>query len=400
MSVIRNKDRQDFRPTGFRPGWRGPILGALLLSLTMSCGCAPLTSGVGNWFTDESKSVSVVPDRIMPIWTDTVLHQPNQPGVRGFGGRIYFYKNGADTPIAVDGSLTVYVFDGNYKAEDATRPIKKYIITASQLKDLESKTALGVSYNVWIPWEEVGGPSRKLTLIARFDGIAGGTVISESSNKLLPGIDSPANEFRSSTRTGEPNPLTPLKHSNVPNERNPIGDRASQANYQQPDRSRTKNQENTIFSINLPSSLERKINAAGSSPPQTPTLSPTPAKKSESPSKEVSPTNNLRSDFTTEQLSNTIHSPDSASVRPGITNGPTTPGNDANFSDSPASHVELGRVGSAGSVSSRKLQAHFGPRRYRARNESAARREPFAIRTQPHPATWQSGLQPTPRHSR
>src|SRR5690606_29983872 len=49
-----------------------------------------------------------LPDRMMVIWSDTVLHQPQQPGVRGFGGRIYFYQGNDPKPVIVDGGLAVY----------------------------------------------------------------------------------------------------------------------------------------------------------------------------------------------------------------------------------------------------------------------------------------------------
>ena len=102
----------------------------LLSGLLFAPGCARLTVPGTNWLTGSQETGMEIPDRLLPIWTDTVLHQPNQRGVRGFGGRIYFYKEGEDKPVPVDGNLTVYVFDGDYDAVDATRPLKKYIITS------------------------------------------------------------------------------------------------------------------------------------------------------------------------------------------------------------------------------------------------------------------------------
>ena len=31
------------------------------------------------------------PERIVTFWSDTVLHQPEKPAIRGFGGRVFFY---------------------------------------------------------------------------------------------------------------------------------------------------------------------------------------------------------------------------------------------------------------------------------------------------------------------
>ncbi|MEC9092294.1 MAG: hypothetical protein VX438_06280, partial [Planctomycetota bacterium] len=164
----------------------------VVLVLVQFSGCSRFTSTQWNWFAAAEPTDFEIPERILPIWTDTVLHQPNQKGVRGFGGRLYFYSEGSEKPIPVDGNVTVYVFDGDYSAEGSSQPLKKYVIKAEQLKTLGSHSTLGYSYSTWIPWEEVGGPSRKLNLITRFDGVHGGTVISSSSTKLLPGVDTPA----------------------------------------------------------------------------------------------------------------------------------------------------------------------------------------------------------------
>lgn len=129
-----------------------------------------------------------VPDRMMAIWTDTVLHQPQQPGVRGFGGRVYFYRGEKPDPIVVDGGLVVYAFDGDDVSASANKPEKKYVLTADQFAEHMSYTDLGPSYSVWLPWDEIGGPNRQLSLIARFEGRNGGVVLSKPMVKLLPGV--------------------------------------------------------------------------------------------------------------------------------------------------------------------------------------------------------------------
>jgi len=129
----------------------------------------------------------VIPESVLPIWSDTVLHQPGKPGVRGFGGRVYFYADEGGDPVKVDGSLTVYVFDADQHDTSSSKPLRKFVITADQLAGHHSKSDLGDSYSVWIPWDKVGGPSKSLSLIARFDGRNGGTAISDASSKLLPG---------------------------------------------------------------------------------------------------------------------------------------------------------------------------------------------------------------------
>ena len=160
----------------------------LLISLTLcAAGCTALDP---KWSSLDwpGKSRFKVPTLVLPIWTDTMLHQPNQPGIRGFGARVYFYEREGGDPIEVDGSVTVYVFDGDDYDVDATKPLRKFVITADQLGGHHSISELGHSYSVWVPWDKAGGPSRAFSLITRFDGRNGGTVVSEAANKLLPGV--------------------------------------------------------------------------------------------------------------------------------------------------------------------------------------------------------------------
>ena len=92
-----------------------PLLSMLLLSCCCMVGCQFAPKKLPDswkWGEDDKPAL---PDRILAVWTDTVLHQPNQPGVRGFGGRVFFYLKDQIDPIEVDGKLAVYVFD----SEDA-----------------------------------------------------------------------------------------------------------------------------------------------------------------------------------------------------------------------------------------------------------------------------------------
>ncbi len=157
-----------------------------IIILTAGCQFGPKEKPIKwPWKKDEAKAL---PERILPVWTDSVLHQPNQPGVRGFGGRIYFYAKEDTDPIEVDGSLAVYVFDADDMEANSQRPLRKYVFTADQFNEHMSKTSIGPSYSIWLPWGEVGGPPRRLSLIARFEGREGGTTISDPTIKLLPGV--------------------------------------------------------------------------------------------------------------------------------------------------------------------------------------------------------------------
>ncbi len=163
------------------------------------------------WKKDKTKTL---PDRILPVWTESVLHQPNQPGVRGFGGRIYFYEKDDTNPIEIDGSLAVYVFDADEIDVTSQKPLRKFMFTKEQFDEHMSKTSIGPSYSIWLPWGEIGGPPRRLSLIARFEGHEGGTVISDPTVKLLPGVPSKeqATDSVSGTKSSASSPFRLSSH--------------------------------------------------------------------------------------------------------------------------------------------------------------------------------------------
>lgn len=173
--------------------WMQPTLRTLSFAVC----CAALIGMSGCQFAPENpmafpslfkkETPHIVPDRMMVIWTDTVLHQPQQPGIRGFGGRVYFYNGKNSEPIEVDGGLAVYAFDANNVSVDQNKPERKFVFTADQLNEHLSQGDMGPSYSIWLPWDQVGGVSRQLTLVTRFEGRNGGVVISEPTIKLLPG---------------------------------------------------------------------------------------------------------------------------------------------------------------------------------------------------------------------
>ncbi len=107
--------------------------------------------------------------------------------MRGFGGRLLFYSGDKPEPIKVDGTLTVYVFDETNRDPNNAKPDRKYVFTKEQLSSHYSKSKLGHSYSVWLPWDETGGPQKEISLIARFTPEKGGVVVGEQNKQILPG---------------------------------------------------------------------------------------------------------------------------------------------------------------------------------------------------------------------
>lgn len=128
------------------------------------------------------------PNRMVAVWSDAVMNQPGLRGVRGIGGRVHFYANRNDKPIEVEGLLTVYAYDDSEEVDAESVPVRKFAFLPEQLTRRHSISKLGHSYNLWLPFDEVGGPTRQLTLIARFEPEGGASVMSDPARQLLPGV--------------------------------------------------------------------------------------------------------------------------------------------------------------------------------------------------------------------
>ena len=177
----------------------------LLAGIAAAGSVAWSTAGAAPWpFNKEEKPGK--PDRIMALWNDTVMTQPNQPPIRGFGGRLMFYEGKKEAPVKIEGTLVVYAFDETGRSADNTKPDVKFVFTPDQLPAHYSKSKIGHSYSVWLPWDAVGGVQKEVTLIARFEPKDASAVISQPARQLLPGRI-PPDRIRAVEKTTLPSPL-------------------------------------------------------------------------------------------------------------------------------------------------------------------------------------------------
>jgi hypothetical protein len=93
--------------------------------------------------------------------------------------------------VRVDGQLVVYAFDETNRKDYETQPTRRYIFPADQFQVYESNNQLGPSYSIWLPWDEAGGPQRKISLIAKFEPKDGAPVVTEQTNHFLAGPSDP-----------------------------------------------------------------------------------------------------------------------------------------------------------------------------------------------------------------
>ncbi|MFW6172032.1 MAG: hypothetical protein ACODAD_16210, partial [Planctomycetota bacterium] len=162
----------------------------------LATGCAKLN--VQNtslpWPVNSEKKYGT-PQRIIAVWADTVYQHPGKSPARGFGGRIYFYDENRKG-IPVDGKLVIYAYDDTSHEISHDKPTRKYAFTAEQLTRYYSDSDLGASYNIWIPWDELGGREKQISLFPVFIDESGRMVRGNFSKNRLPGRRMPSEEER------------------------------------------------------------------------------------------------------------------------------------------------------------------------------------------------------------
>lgn len=127
------------------------------------------------------------PRTLAVVWTPAVLQAPGATPTRGLGGLVTFYGNDRNTPMKVEGQLTVYAYRDSPGKSEKTAPDVKYVFPAEQLATHYGKSALGHSYSIWLPWDRAGGPRQDITLTACFEPAEGELVMGTPTRVVLEG---------------------------------------------------------------------------------------------------------------------------------------------------------------------------------------------------------------------
>ena len=200
----------------------GPALAAwTLVLLSCAAGCQtwmkpPAIVNPMTWFKDPShEEKHGVPQRLVVLWADDVMGQTGKPSTRGFGGRLYFY-NADDKPIPVEGQLTIYAYDDTIPKKGSQRnPDRKFVFTAEQFQSHFSESQIGPSYSIWVPWEDIDGPRRDISLVPVFISSSGKVIMGPQTINVLaartPEGESKYNQLRLSQRTHH-GPLAQASH--------------------------------------------------------------------------------------------------------------------------------------------------------------------------------------------
>ena len=127
------------------------------------------------------------PQSMVAIWKASTFEKAGAKSIRGFGGRFYFY-DANNKPVRVNGDLTIYGYDDHNRSEAVDgKADRKFVFKAESLDSHFSESALGESYSFWVPWDNVGGEEKTITLIPVFKTVDGHMPEAKPATMRLPG---------------------------------------------------------------------------------------------------------------------------------------------------------------------------------------------------------------------
>ena len=90
--------------------------------------------------------------------------------------------------MRVNGVLTIYGYDDNNQADSGEgKADRKFVFKADSLNNHFSESALGESYSFFVPWDNVGGEEKTITLIPVFKTVEGHMPEAKPATMPLPG---------------------------------------------------------------------------------------------------------------------------------------------------------------------------------------------------------------------
>jgi hypothetical protein len=146
---------------------------------------------------------------ILAFWQSAEGPGPKGVPVRGFGGQIYFFTQSRQTPVAVDGSVRVYLFDDHGSQQEQAQPIATFDFDAAHWKNGAHTSALGPGYSVFVPYPRFDFHQATCSLRIRFKPTAGPSIYSDPATVILSGPPTKAD------KADEPNipPLLPQRQT-------------------------------------------------------------------------------------------------------------------------------------------------------------------------------------------
>ncbi|HUQ72106.1 MAG TPA: hypothetical protein VM165_21445, partial [Planctomycetaceae bacterium] len=126
-----------------------------LTTFLAASGCATLQFPWDDKIPEASKKNPVM--QVTCLWEPSEGRNPDGAPCRGFAGQILFLGNKGGTPVKVDGSVMVYLFDDQGTSEEEqAAPIHQYSFDAVAWSQHLRVGSMGPTYHVFIPYTRKG----------------------------------------------------------------------------------------------------------------------------------------------------------------------------------------------------------------------------------------------------
>ena len=129
--------------------------------------------------------------QVLCLWQQAEGRDPEGYPCKGFSGQILFLSNKAATPVQCDGDVRIYLFDDQGDTEAQAKPLRQFDFDAGSWDVHLTKTSLGPTYSVFVPYVRRGVKDANCALRIRLKPKTGPVVFSELSNMPLNGNKKP-----------------------------------------------------------------------------------------------------------------------------------------------------------------------------------------------------------------
>lgn len=172
------------------------FISSLIYAITLIdlAGCATFDTTFDLSYFDKPLPKATATDPVVQIlcmWQQAEGNDPDGRPCRGFNGQILFLSRRKGTPVQVEGDVRIYVFDDKGSAEDQSKPLHQFNFDHGSWKIHLTKSSLGATYNVFIPYTRRDVTEADCTLRVRLKPKIGPMVLSDFSNMPLTGHKKP-----------------------------------------------------------------------------------------------------------------------------------------------------------------------------------------------------------------
>jgi hypothetical protein len=162
------------------------MISSLGLLACLASGCATFHLPWDQTWTAKATPQNPVV-QIICIWQQAEGRDPEGMPCRGFAGQILFLANRNAQPVEIEGDVRIYLFDNVGSTEEQSRPLRQFDFDNGSWKLHLTKSAIGPSYSVFVPYVRRGQLNAQCTLRVRLTPKDGPTIFSEFSSLPLKG---------------------------------------------------------------------------------------------------------------------------------------------------------------------------------------------------------------------